>query len=124
MSASTIEPVQVLVTSPDDHLAIVLAKVNGTAAGQVRLAHFAPLFTRVAEGCLDEATRPGAEAMMKDWASGDDPLAKGLAQHWIDRAKATVEHGMKPGTKPGKKVHPLIAKILASKKSKPVAAAT
>jgi hypothetical protein len=97
-----------------------LAKLTGTAIGQIRLAHFQPIFCQVAASYLDEATRPVAEVMMKDWAGGDDPLAKGMAQHWLDRAHAVVQGGMEAGKAvDARKVHPLIARILASKKQKP-----
>jgi hypothetical protein len=106
----------------------LLAKATATPAGQIRVVHFAPLFDAVALGWADEARHPQAETMMKTWAEGNDPLAKGMAQHWLDRAHATVESGMAAGKKAesltmGRKVHPMIARILASKKKRPVVAA-
>jgi hypothetical protein len=111
----------------DDELNIVLAKAGTTAAGQIRLAHFEPIFTRVASACSDESgedvTRTAAQEMMKDWAGGEGALEKGMAQHWLDRAHAVVEHGMAAGKQVAatavaakRKIHPMFARILAGKK--------
>jgi hypothetical protein len=91
--------------------------VQASPANHVKFVHFEPIFTRVAAGYLDDNTRPVAELLMKDWASGTDPLAKGLAQHWLDRAHATVEGGMAAGKAVGgRKIHPMIERLRAQQK--------
>lgn len=111
-----------------------LAKLGDTPEGAVKREFLSQDLLRMAALGAEEATRPQAAAMAKAFSEQGDPLRKRIAQHWIDRAKATIDGaGAKSAAMPAQaaeqvraapRVHPNIEKLRGMARAKrPIGAA-